>query len=501
MLVNEGDAARVERELSAALASPDALVRATAARVAGVRDITALAPALREVLARETDYSAAREQIRAVILLGNEADVDLAIAAAAKFPAYADAVVADAVGRRGGAFAINTYMAKLRKLRDLTSMGNFFERAIWGYPGLVEPTSTRLLVLNDAPGFAALLDALLEAGWALPPAEAVKALASRSEEIRTETAWFLARGYAPDGSQIKEPLRAALLAERGEPASDREGFARELLRRIAGEKPDEDPRWVRWIGTSEGDAWLVKAEPALFTYFTNDEYEQRESRCKVQPVSCEMPKRRERTIPSQPVRQPDFALPGTLPPGLASQLFRRTGCAWIGVGGATVDRMGRVKTTDLKDVSGTCLDLLTAILRLSYATNNSLASAMSTDAIVMARARRSDPCLDESLDPSSVRRVGGNVAVPVITKRVEPLFPESVRREMPKNSHVLVVVEAVITREGCVRSINIQRQSPYPALNGAAVTAISQWKFEPGRLDGKPVDTIFNLTVNFRLGL
>src|SRR5688500_5455375 len=75
LLVNETDAVTVERVLTGALASPDALVRATAARVAGVRDIKALAPVLRDVLARETDFSAAREQIRAVILLGDETDV------------------------------------------------------------------------------------------------------------------------------------------------------------------------------------------------------------------------------------------------------------------------------------------------------------------------------------------------------------------------------------------------------------------------------------------
>lgn len=497
--MNEADAATVERALRPALASPDALVRATAARVASVRDLEALAPVLRDVLARESDFAAAREQIRAVILLGDESDVDLAITAAAKFPPHADAVVADAVGRRGGAFAINTYLEKLRKLRDVTSGGNFFERAVWGSPGLVAPTSARLLILNDERGFAALLDALLEAGWSLPPGEAVKALASRSEEIRNDTAWFLARGYAADGSRIKEPLRGALLAERSDPASDREAFARELLRRILGAKADENPRWTTWLGTSEADALLMKAEPALFTYFTTDEFKQRESRCKSLPVYCPVPRRGERTIPSQDVRQPDFSLPGTLPPGLASQLFRRSACEWIGVGGATVDRAGRVKTVDLKDVAGGCRDLLAAILKLSYATNASLASSTSTDAILLARARGSDPCIDEALDPGQVRRVGGEVVAPVVRKRVEPKFPESVRRQMPQNSHVLVIIEAVITREGCVRSINLVRQSPYPALNGAAVTAISQWKFEPGRLAGKPVDTIFNLTVNFKL--
>jgi hypothetical protein len=28
--------------------------------------------------------------------------------------------------------------------------------------------------------------------------------------------------------------------------------------------------------------------------------------------------------------------------------------------------------------------------------------------------------------------------------------------------------------------------------------AVSSWKFTPGYLDGKPVDVIFNLTINFK---
>ena len=37
-----------------------------------------------------------------------------------------------------------------------------------------------------------------------------------------------------------------------------------------------------------------------------------------------------------------------------------------------------------------------------------------------------------------------------------------------------------------------------PVLSRAAVVALSQWQFLPGYLDGKPVDVIFALTVNFK---
>ncbi len=37
-------------------------------------------------------------------------------------------------------------------------------------------------------------------------------------------------------------------------------------------------------------------------------------------------------------------------------------------------------------------------------------------------------------------------------------------------------------------------------LSEEAERAVRQWKFKPGTLNGQPVDVIFNLTVNFKLG-
>jgi protein TonB len=116
------------------------------------------------------------------------------------------------------------------------------------------------------------------------------------------------------------------------------------------------------------------------------------------------------------------------------------------------------------------------------------------------RAERSPLCLDE--DPplsagTATFRSGGAIIEPKIVKRVEPQFPRSAREAMTGGRNVLVIVESVISRTGCVRSLRLLAQSPYPELNGAALLALSKWKFHPGELDGKPVDVIFNLTVNF----
>ena len=91
------------------------------------------------------------------------------------------------------------------------------------------------------------------------------------------------------------------------------------------------------------------------------------------------------------------------------------------------------------------------------------------------------------------------MTAPVVKRRVEPEFPESARGAMGGGTNVLVILRSVITREGCVRAVDLLVQSPYPELNVAALKALAQWTFEPGRLRGEPVDVVFNLTVNFRV--
>ena len=144
-------------------------------------------------------------------------------------------------------------------------------------------------------------------------------------------------------------------------------------------------------------------------------------------------------------------------------------------------------------------------MKLTLAKNSSLASAFKTRDLLVLHPAGATLCIDEPAPEetegaSIVRQIGGEVTAPQVIKRVEPQFPTMVGRAMGSGANVVVVIEAVITKEGCVRTVRILSQSPYGELNAAALLALSKWKFSPGRLDGKPVDVIFNLTVNFRVG-
>jgi protein TonB len=62
----------------------------------------------------------------------------------------------------------------------------------------------------------------------------------------------------------------------------------------------------------------------------------------------------------------------------------------------------------------------------------------------------------------------------------------------------LVLVEAVLGKSGCVRNVSIAR-SVYPSLDVAALRAVQQWRFASALLNGKPIEVLLTVTVNFSL--
>ena len=61
-----------------------------------------------------------------------------------------------------------------------------------------------------------------------------------------------------------------------------------------------------------------------------------------------------------------------------------------------------------------------------------------------------------------------------------------------------VVLEVIVTRDGCAADIRVIR-SLDPGLDLEAVNATAQWRFEPGRLAGVPVDVLVNVMLDFTI--
>ncbi len=502
LLVNEKEAAAVAVRVAPALAATDAVTRAVASRVALVRGLTDVLPQIRDALAVESDSSAAREEVRALVILGDPADIDRTRAATRKFAPAIDDVIARAAARRTDAFDI--YVSVLRA-SGFVPDASFFTQALWRRPSAAIAVGSRLLGMRDAAGWSALLAAISDAHLAMQPDVLAASLNMPSEEIRTASVWYLVHAYVPDPTMIA-PRARTILGTPTEEASTREAFGRELLRRMLGGEKKDDPRWLEWLQTSEADP-LLATDEALFQHFTDKEFLVRKNHCGVTSYDCRMPERRSsaRVIPSTDVVEPAFFLPDLLPPGVASAVVAETRCngLWLGLAGATADPAGRVQAVTIKriDMDTACDKAVTTLMRLSLVTPSSLDVPMEASHILLVHGFKQPPCLDEApLDAStgSPRYVGGEITAPIVKRRKEPEFPLSARRAMVGSASVSVVLRCIISRDGCVRAVQLVRQSPYPDMNGAALMAISQWTFEPGRLRGVPADVIFLLTVNFR---
>jgi TonB family protein len=500
LLVNEANAETVASRVGPALAAKDAITRAAASRVALVRGVTAVVPQLRQALTTETDPDAAREEVRALVILGDAADVNIARDAARKLPPAIDDVIVRAVSRRPDAFEI--YTTNLRE-HGYVPDAAFFTQALWRRPAATAGVGSRILGIRDAAGWKSLLSSVRDAHLAMQPGVLGASLNMPLEDIRTASVWYLVRSYVPDPAMIHENVRA-MLAAPAEEASTREAFGRELLRRMLGGERKDDSRWLEWLQSAEADP-LLGDDEALFQYFTDKEFAARKNHCGVVTYDCRMPKvRPTRSIPSAGVAQPAYFLPDVLPRGVADAVMTQSRCngEWMALATATSDIAGRVQSVDVKRIQmdTACEKAVTTLMRLSLATPPTIDAPLKSDNILLVHARKQPACLDEpplTSASSALHRVGGNVTAPVAKHRVEPYFPPSARRAMGSGTNVIIIMECVITREGCVRSVNLLLQSPYPELNGAALQAVSQWTFEPGRLDGVPVDVQFNLTVNF----
>jgi TonB family protein len=93
-------------------------------------------------------------------------------------------------------------------------------------------------------------------------------------------------------------------------------------------------------------------------------------------------------------------------------------------------------------------------------------------------------------------RVGGNVNPTKLVYRVPPVYPEHAKQSGLQG---VVVLQAVIGTTGSLLSIEPLSKSVDPELVQAARDAVSQWRYEPVLLNGKPVEAVTTITVNFRL--
>jgi TonB family protein len=93
-------------------------------------------------------------------------------------------------------------------------------------------------------------------------------------------------------------------------------------------------------------------------------------------------------------------------------------------------------------------------------------------------------------------RAGGSVTPPRVILEVKPTYTNRAMLERIEGS---VMLELIVRANGTPTNIRVTRSLDPDGLDGEAVRAASQWRFEPGRLNGLPVDVVASIQIDFHI--
>jgi TonB family protein len=114
-------------------------------------------------------------------------------------------------------------------------------------------------------------------------------------------------------------------------------------------------------------------------------------------------------------------------------------------------------------------------------------AASSASSIGPGSALSTEPAMPRLTPPLSQGVAGG-----ILQHKVQPIYPLEARRVRLEGN---VVLEAMVTVEGQVEDLKVI--SGNPVLAQAAMDAVSQWRYTPYLLNGKPVRKETRITISF----
>jgi TonB family protein len=484
MAVHEQDPKALELILRHGLMDPNPQVRQIAARVTNVRRVTSLLDNLRVGLDRETDPSVAREEVRAMIMLGSTRDIDRALYISDRFKGHLDDVIAAAAAHLGQP-AIDIYFSSLSK-REI-SKGDLLRIALWGRPQLAPAVSQRLIAANDDDAYTELLFTIDNDPAELLDAKTLLAgLSSGNADIRGETVWFLVNRLARANPPALDPAVKTAIAAMELPTKDLDTYTGlELLRRVTGLSKQKTLDFRVALHSSRLAQYRILFAPRRLLDFLIPE---------------------EKVLVFNGIKLPDyksstpspFVLPSLMPNGVAAAVMKATSCndQWIGNAKVTIDPSGRIAATDLSGVttSDGCRRALDTLFKLSIAENTYISAPLESSSVFVAHPANAAVCFDEGAANAHGKALFGSpfVEYPQLLEGDDPEFPPG-SKQVPTE----VELEVVVTPEGCVRSARVVNGSTDPAINRTAVMTVSRWKFEPAASGTERVEVMFRMRVKF----
>jgi TonB family protein len=93
-------------------------------------------------------------------------------------------------------------------------------------------------------------------------------------------------------------------------------------------------------------------------------------------------------------------------------------------------------------------------------------------------------------------RVGGLVQAAKVLLMSKPEYPSYLQAQGVEGT---VLLEGIVSMEGAMLSLRNLNNLVHPDLVKAAMDAVQKWRYQPTLLNGKPVEVITTITVNYRL--
>ena len=93
-------------------------------------------------------------------------------------------------------------------------------------------------------------------------------------------------------------------------------------------------------------------------------------------------------------------------------------------------------------------------------------------------------------------RVGNGVTAPTLLSRVRPNYTADA---MQRKIQGTVVLEMIVATDGIPRDVRIVRSLDAHGLDQEAIRAAKQWRFNPGRFGGIPVEVQVMLVIDFHI--
>ena len=500
LLANQLDAAAIE-QLRAALVHQDPTVRAVAARVAGVAKVGALIADLRGALARELNEEAAAELLRALLFFDEPGARESAVGHLARAKGPTVRVYLEWLGRTGPADLAERVEMALRPLApaDMSRLAPAITTLVLRYPAVRERVLRTWLRVAPGGPWRKVLDALGADGAKGDDAAVLgEALRSDASLIRQETVWAIVERLArriPVAAATLEaamPLEPSSASPAGTPISW-ERFGRELIaRRHRKETALERSEFLKTEApVHRSDARMLPllrevtaAELSALRGALGDLPKP------VSPRSLKTPPG-QRAVRTVPIPWPNFL----------DDLLERSGCKVTAtpVFGAInlkyrPDGRPAAGSLDGAGLPPACGPVLAALARMTLADPKHVIAEGASQWVLLPVSRDFVTCV-AGVAAGGSEVAGWTIEEPQKIHDVRPVYPTKAQEARIRGT---VTLEGTISETGCISSLEVLG-SAHPALDAAAIYAVSGWRFTPTLVDGQPTPVIMTVTVNFIL--